>query len=61
MTLRLSRASTPPNARFISHPFRSGQSPLDYARSAFAEEDELITILRFNAQGLAVEHWTIGR
>ncbi len=50
-----------PEARFISHPFRSASSPLDYARSAFTEEDALVEC-RFGEpitvdDRAAVEYW----
>jgi len=53
-------------AVFRSHPFREPQAPADYARWAFADEDEQLVELRFSepvagGSGAAVEYWAIVR
>ena len=49
-------------AVFRSHPFREPQTPADYARWAFADEDEQLVELRFGqpvlgSSGAAIEYW----
>ena len=51
---------------FRSHPFRDPQTPAEYARCAFADEDERLVDLRFGepatgAAGASVEYWAILR
>jgi ketosteroid isomerase-like protein len=54
------------DAVFRSHPFREPQAPADYARWAFADEDEELVELRFgkpvlDAAEAAIEYWAILR
>jgi hypothetical protein len=54
------------NAVFRSHPFREPQAPAEYARWAFADEDERLVELRFGepvagGSGAAVEYWAVLR
>jgi ketosteroid isomerase-like protein len=54
------------DAVFRSHPFREPQAPADYARWAFADEDEQLVELRFGrpvsaASGAAIEYWAVLR
>jgi ketosteroid isomerase-like protein len=54
------------NVVFRSHPFRDPQAPADYARWAFADEDERLVELRFGepvagGSGAAVEYWAVLR
>ena len=51
---------------FRSHPFRDPQAPAEYARWAFADEDEQLADLRFGepvagGEGAAVEYWAVLR
>lgn len=53
-------------AVFRSHPFREPQAPADYARWAFADEDERLVELRFGeavlgASNAAIEYWALLR
>jgi ketosteroid isomerase-like protein len=53
-------------AVFRSHPFREPQAPADYARWAFADEDEQLVDLAFGepvtgGAGAAVEYWAVLR
>lgn len=53
-------------ALFRSHPFRELQTPADYARWAFADEDERLVELRFGEPVLgtsdaAIEYWAVLR
>ena len=55
-----------PDAVFRSHPFRKPQAPADYARWAFADEDERLVELRFGdpvvgGRRAAVEYWALLR
>jgi ketosteroid isomerase-like protein len=50
------------NVVFRSHPFREPQAPAEYARWAFADEDERLVELRFGEpvvgdSAAAVEYW----
>jgi ketosteroid isomerase-like protein len=54
------------NARFRSLPSREPQAPADYARWAFADQDEQLVELRFGQAVLgvseaAVEYWAVVR
>jgi ketosteroid isomerase-like protein len=54
------------NVVFRSDPFREPQAPAEYARWAFADEDERLVELRFGepvagGSGAAVEYWAVLR